>query len=219
MKNHRDSEFKNYYSEYGQLTRTSSDKADTIRRRHAFFSEKMLEFLSPKRRDKTRSFTDLQRQIVFFRDKGFCQWCRMNGKSHKVPWDECEVHHVVPHSEGGRTEVSNGALVHKDCHPIRENHVKRFKKWWYRTDEIEIKRKFPPDGTKCKCKYRGELYEGEIINGTLELDASSGGGEFKSFSGASRRIRGYQSNGWTDWEIHLPDENNWLKANEWRNRN
>src|SRR5690606_20955960 len=36
-----------YWLKYGQWTRTNSDKADTIRRRHQFYVEKMLEFLHP----------------------------------------------------------------------------------------------------------------------------------------------------------------------------
>ena len=96
----QDTEYEKYYTEYGQWTQTRSDDPDIIRRRHAFFSEKMLESLAPTRLDSTRNLSELERRTVFFRDMESCQWCRMQGDGHRVPWDECEIHHVTPHAEG-----------------------------------------------------------------------------------------------------------------------
>lgn len=132
VKNGREgeSEYRRYYTDYGQLTQTRSDDANTIRRRHAFFVKEMINLLSPNIRDPKRSFTDLERSTVFFRDGELCQKCRMEGNEHKIEWNECEVHHIEPHSAGGRTDIDNAALVHRDCHPKADYDVKRFREWW-----------------------------------------------------------------------------------------
>ena len=73
-RNRRESEYGRYYTEYGHLTQTQSDAADSIRRRHAFFVEEMLAMLAPTRLDEQRSFSELERKTVFFRD-----WRAANG--------------------------------------------------------------------------------------------------------------------------------------------
>ena len=130
MKNRIESEYIEYYREYAQHARTSSDNALTIRRRHAYFTEKMLDLLEPKKKDPQRQFTDLDRQTVFFRDMENCQWCRLNAEDHKVSWSDSEIHHVRPHSEGGRTDLANGALVHRSCHPKSKEDTVHFREWW-----------------------------------------------------------------------------------------
>ena len=225
MRNRQETENELYYSEYGQLTQTRSDDANTIRRRHAFFSEEMLKLLSPRKLDTNRSFSELQRKTVFFRDMEVCQWCRMNGNSHRVPWDECEIHHVSPHGEGGTTEVSNAALVHRECHPKNRTDVEKFRDWRNeagRTDPSPPPisgrpRRFPPpDGTKCKFEYRGRPHLGEIRGGKLALDASHEGIVCKSFSEASREVTDTTRNGWRDWYLCVPGEETWLLADDWR---
>ncbi len=126
------SEYAEYYEEYGRWTSTQSDTASTIRRRHAFFAEKMLSLIGSKKKVRNRQFTDLERKIVFFRDREMCQWCRMSGKDHKTSWDDCHIHHVKPHAQGGTTDIVNAALMHKDCHPRNENDVEEFGQWWSR---------------------------------------------------------------------------------------
>ena len=137
-RNRRESEYENYYSEYGHLTQTRSDTADSIRQRHAFFVEEMLKMLEPQKLDPKRLFTDLERQTVFFRDSESCQWCRMNGDEHKVTWDKSDFHHVVPHGEGGTTEVANAVLVHRDCHPKGKDAVANFREWWSDTSSGHV---------------------------------------------------------------------------------
>ena len=129
-KNDESTEYGKYHDRYGRWTHTQSDNASTIQRRHAFFSEEMLKLISPIKRDPKRSFTELERETVFFRDMELCQHCRMNGKEHKTRWDECELHHIVPHSEGGETAIDNAALVHRDCHPKAQSDVAQFREWW-----------------------------------------------------------------------------------------
>ena len=214
-----------YYDEYGRLTQTRSDDANTIRKRHAFFSEEMLKFLSPKKLDSTRSFSELERESIFFRDMEICQWCRMNKQNHKVLWQDCEIHHILPYSEGGQTMIENGALVHRDCHPKAKVDVDTFREWWFDSDKFgqapdsTQKHKFPPpEGTKAMFKYRNSVYFGEILNNKLVLTGEYDGLEFSSFSAASKAVTKTSRNGWNDWSLRLPEEMDWVLAKDWQNR-
>ena len=129
-------EHQSYYTEYGQWTQTRSDDANTIRRRHAFFAGEMLSLLQPTKRDNKRQFSALQRETVFYRDMESCQWCGMQNRQHKVEWSDCEIHHVLPHTDGGETKLANAALVHRDCHPKRKEDVDRFGDWWSANREM-----------------------------------------------------------------------------------
>ena len=224
-KNRRETEFERYYSEYRRWTRTDSGNADTIRRRHAFFSEEMLELLAPKKLDEKRMFSNLERETVFFRDNGICQFCRMNGTEHKIAWEECQFHHVAPHADGGVTNIGNAALVHKDCHPKAQGDVEKFCSWWNETGPVYthsgrgeegMKRRFlPPEGTRVKFKYGGQVHLGEIRNGKLVLNGFRDG-ICGSFSEASRKVTKIPRSGWRDWYICLPGEENWVRADKWR---
>ena len=104
-----------YWAQYGQLTMAGSDRGQTISRRHEFYTKRMLEFLSPlQQKDPQRLFGPLEREIIYFRDDKRCQ---ANGCGAEVSWDEAEIHHVVEHQHGGTTNLENGVLVHKHCHP------------------------------------------------------------------------------------------------------
>lgn len=110
----KNGQFHEAWQEYGQWARTNSDSAESIRRRHEYFSTHMVEFLGnslvPK--DPNRAFSDLERQFIFWRDSGECQVCH-----HNVDWSIAEIHHVVEHIDGGKTVIDNGVLVHDYCHP------------------------------------------------------------------------------------------------------
>lgn len=104
-----------FWAEYGQFTRTNADRADTIKRRHRFYTRKMHEFLAPlHRKDPKRLFGRLEREIIYFRDD---KKCTVSGCGSEVNWSEAEIHHVVEHQHGGPTELANGVLVHRHCHP------------------------------------------------------------------------------------------------------
>lgn len=66
--------------------------------------------LTPK--DSRRAFGRVEREIIYWRDNKRCDVC-----GAEVSWEEVEIHHVEPHSRGGRTELDNGKLVHRHCHP------------------------------------------------------------------------------------------------------
>lgn len=220
----RESKFGRYYSEYGQWTQTRSDDSKTIRRRHAFFQEEMLGLLEPTILDKNRSFTDSQRKTVFFRDMELCQYCRMKGSDHKVSWKESDIHHVLPHTKGGETNIQNAVLVHRECHPRSEQDVEEFRFWWqasqgHSLDSKNPPRSFPPpEGTLAKFEFGGQSHYGEFKEGMLVLSGSHGKG-FESFSAASKEVTKTSRNGWRDWFLRLPDELDWKLADDWRYQN
>lgn len=103
--------------QYGVRARTNSDRGDTIRLRHDYYTQRMAGLmgnLTPK--DPKRAFGQLEREIIYFRDGKTCQVCHSG-----VVWAEAEIHHVHEHQAGGKTELSNGVLVHSHCHPKGES--------------------------------------------------------------------------------------------------
>jgi 5-methylcytosine-specific restriction endonuclease McrA len=87
----------------------------------------MREHLKPRLKDETRIFGQLERELVYHRDKKQCQ---VPGCGAEVLWSEAEFHHVEEHSRGGTTAIDNGALVHKGCHPKSAKEVARFAAEW-----------------------------------------------------------------------------------------
>ena len=114
-----------YWLRYGLLARTNSDRAEIIERRHSFFVSKMLDELQPKLKDPVRVFGEAERELIFYRDSKRCQVC-----DQPAVWNDIEIHHVTEHHSGGATILSNGALVHKSCHPRSEDAVRDFASAW-----------------------------------------------------------------------------------------
>ena len=98
--------------EYADKSRASTPYGRTIRSRHAIYVSAMLGFMGSavKRKDK-RSFSEAERKEIFARDDKRCYFC-----GGEVMWADAHIHHLHPHSEGGRTTVENGVLIHRDCH-------------------------------------------------------------------------------------------------------
>ena len=102
-----------FWLRYGQWTRVNSDRGERIAHRHVFYMEKMIEFLKPlQMKDPKRIYGELEREIIYFESNKKCAVCDV-----LVPWDEVEIHHLEQHAQGGATEIENGALVHRACHP------------------------------------------------------------------------------------------------------
>jgi len=116
-----------YWQKYGQLTRANSDRAESIERRHQFFIDKMYAQMKPQLKDPTRIFGQLERELIYHRDQKKCQAV---GCGAEVIWDDGEIHHVEMHSQGGPTVLTNGALVHKGCHPKSQKDVAAFAQHW-----------------------------------------------------------------------------------------
>jgi hypothetical protein len=116
-----------FWSRYGLLTRSATDRPDTIERRHQFFLEKMYAMIDPKLKDVTRTFGEVEKELIYYRDKKKCQLPTCGAD---VVWADAEYHHVLMHSKGGLSTLENGALFHKDCHPKSEKAVKEFADFW-----------------------------------------------------------------------------------------
>ena len=119
----KDGQYHAAWQDYGQYAGSASDNADRIRRRQdcfsAFMTNTLESHLVPK--DPKRSFTELEKRAIFWRESGNCQNCE-----GPVKWEEAVYHHIVPHKNGGKTVVTNGALVHADCHPLSDEDMRDF---------------------------------------------------------------------------------------------
>lgn len=98
---------------YGIWTASGTDRGEIIQRRHQYYTAKMMDFLGDLRpKDPKRLFGQLEREFIYWREGRKCQVCEAD-----VQWGDAEIHHIEEHSKGGRTDLENGALVHKHCHP------------------------------------------------------------------------------------------------------
>lgn len=88
-----------------------SDSLADMRYRHETLREEFIRGIPELcLKDPTRGFTSEQRAAIFWRDKGICQKC-------KAECDEGDFHadHVIPHSLGGETKISNGQTLCPTC--------------------------------------------------------------------------------------------------------
>lgn len=82
--------------------------------RQIFFKYLKEHSIEIKEKDENRAFSELERIIIYRRDKGFCQQCLRDGKPEneaKVSWSKYQADHVLPHSKGGKTIIENGELL------------------------------------------------------------------------------------------------------------
>lgn len=218
-----------YLMRYKRWVSQSSDRASTIEVRHDFFMQEMLRMLAPKAKDAKRAFATAEKDCIYRRDRGLCQWCRMHNKKHpEVKWGEAVFHHIIPHAEGGRTEPDNGALMHPKCHPLTPKAVQDFREWWEKEDRHAqysvarngAKRKISdlPEGTKCRFEHEDIEYEGVISGGKLNMAGFDK--KFASFKAASEAIVREKptKNWWLEWDIQLPgmQEDEWMPADNWQ---
>ena len=61
--------------------------------------------------DSDRSFSRDERIVIWRRDNRTCQMCH-----NQITLQEMEADHVLPHAMGGKTAVSNGQSLCKNCH-------------------------------------------------------------------------------------------------------
>ena len=107
-----------HWNRYVHLTRSASDKVESITSRHNYFTDWMLNFIEPKPIDPKRSFDAWEREYVYLRDGGRCRYapgedfCRDNSV---MDFRDAHVHHVDPHSKGGKTKLENAVLTHREC--------------------------------------------------------------------------------------------------------
>jgi 5-methylcytosine-specific restriction endonuclease McrA len=85
----------------------------------------MYGWIKPQVKDPTRIVGGLERELIYYRDEKECQVC-----GAKVAWADHEVHHVEGYAKGGPTDLDNGALVHRHCHPKGSKAVADFADMW-----------------------------------------------------------------------------------------
>ena len=226
-KENKDTECRPYFTLYSQWGRVGSDTGSSIRKRQEFFARRMDDLVALTPKDSQRRFTDRDKERIFYRDNQQCQYCAMKGNPYRVAWGDAEIHHVIPHNEGGRTSIHNGALVHKDFHPKAKADVQEFRLWWksegrgerVKSDEkpvrVSLPTELPPDGTLCKWSHEGKEYLAEIRDRKIHSRNSEFSPE-KAFSTVIKQIAGISRNGWDYWQIKLPDSERWVFASDWR---
>ena len=65
-------------------------------------------------KDNRRHFNERERIAIYRELDGVCQECKKQGLSDdeaRVPWNEYEADHVVPHSRGGSTTIENAQVL------------------------------------------------------------------------------------------------------------
>jgi hypothetical protein len=217
-----------FWIRYGQWTRVNSDRGERIAHRHAFYMEKMLEYLGPLQlKDPQRVFGELEREILFFKYHKLCAVCQA-----QIPWNEAQVHHVIEHSQGGQTLLTNAALVHKACHPKGEAATKAFAKQFLASRSLKARklpetdyetagylwkngnsRLFLPHGTDIRMAYRGQDYTARVEGNDIIYDGytTTPGSLANSIAGSSR-------NAWRDLWIKFPDDETWELADDLRRK-
>lgn len=107
--------------EYKRLTSYSTDGGESIRGRLEYM-EKQFYLACPDipTKDDIRSFTQEQRLAIFRRDAGHCQ-IRIKCNGEKLSWGDWHADHTVPHSQGGKTTVSNGKASCVACNTAKGN--------------------------------------------------------------------------------------------------
>ena len=106
-----------FYNEYAVRTKAANDQRDTIRRRHQFFMERMHSQLNLVPLDRRRSFDAYQRDYVYLKSRGVCAYAdhEICGDRRVMAFEDGEVHHVLPRSKGGATDLDNAVWTHREC--------------------------------------------------------------------------------------------------------
>ena len=101
------------FSNHRQQGENDLEVRDRIMRQ-IFFEYLKENNIEIKEKDENRAFSELERIIIYRRDKGFCQQCLREEKPEneaKVSWSKYQADHVLPHSKGGKTIIENGELL------------------------------------------------------------------------------------------------------------
>ena len=93
--------------------------ASEISARHRIMRQLLFEYADEngheiRTKDDRRRFSEAKRIRIYRRDEGLCQQCLAEGKppkEAKVPWEEYEADHIVPHSKGGKTVTDNAQVL------------------------------------------------------------------------------------------------------------
>jgi len=107
--------------EYRRLTSYSTDGEESLRGRLEFMERSFfLAWPNIEPIDTIRMFTGEQRLAIFRKDSGCCQ-IKTLCAGEKLSWGDWHADHIVPHSKGGRTTVSNGQVACQSCNLAKSN--------------------------------------------------------------------------------------------------
>ncbi len=96
---------------YHEKTSHSTDGAESLQYRHNMLKEDLMEHVEHMpMKDPKRAFDEIQKQVIYRRDKGICQIC---GK--QCEWNAWEADHIKPWDKGGQTEIENGQVLCPIC--------------------------------------------------------------------------------------------------------
>ena len=101
------------FSNRRQQGETDLEVRDMILRQ-IFFKYVSDNNIDLKEKDTNRAFSELQRILIYREGKGLCQQCLREDvpeKEARVSWSKYQADHVLPHSKGGETIISNGELL------------------------------------------------------------------------------------------------------------
>ncbi len=82
--------------------------------RQIFFEYAKDKGITIKTKDDRRAFNEAERILIYRRENGRCQQCVAEQKPDKecvVSWSDYDADHVVPHSRGGQTLLSNAQVL------------------------------------------------------------------------------------------------------------
>jgi hypothetical protein len=100
---------------YKEKISHSTDAEESIRYRTDFLMRNLLtQYPDISLKDNQREFTHSQRLAIFRRDRQICQ-LRIVCDGIKVDWDNWHCDHIVAHTNGGSTTVSNGQVACPAC--------------------------------------------------------------------------------------------------------
>lgn len=100
---------------YKEKISHSTDAEESIRYRTDFLMRNLLtQYPDISLKDNQREFTHSQRLAIFRRDRQVCQ-LRIVCDGIKVDWDNWHCDHIVAHTNGGSTTVSNGQVACPAC--------------------------------------------------------------------------------------------------------
>ena len=113
------------FSSLTQSMSRGTDGSDGISTRHDILSQFIFEGVSLvpyPNLDPVRNFTHEEKLIIYRRAGGVCQ-LEHDGTvcGRPLDFDDTSVDHVIPHSKGGKTELSNGRIAYKACNIARNN--------------------------------------------------------------------------------------------------
>lgn len=98
---------------------------EAITTRHEIIGQYLfngIKLVSHPKLDPKRNFTFEEKLLLYHKSGGKCQ---LEHKGvvcgRKIDFDDAVVDHIIPHSKGGKTELSNGRIAYNYCNIARGN--------------------------------------------------------------------------------------------------